>query len=165
MSSIGTGAPERDIEQLEAGDRCAELLTWPLAQGANYMQFGVNSAYSFASIVSLRVTGDSASKVDRQEVSLDLARELIAVIFGHGPDALTVRAFGLNWHGRILEFVADRLVVGDFTLIHIATNRLAELTAPTCQAGWLSVKTDRHGADQPVRETIRPGLVCAQVSR
>ncbi|WP_157131314.1 hypothetical protein [Burkholderia pseudomallei] len=45
-----------------------------------------------------------------------------------------------------------------FMLVYPATNSLALVAAPSCTAGWLSVKTDRHGTGEFRWKTIRPRL-------
>lgn len=147
-----------DIEQLEPSDPRVGVLAWPFAKGANYMQFGVNASFSFATLVFMRVTGNTAALVEVQDVPDAAAQELLRLIFGAEQPASARRAITLNWCGRIIELLADRVDGANFTLIHLATNGLADETTLKCNAGWLSVRTDRRGTGEFRWEMIRPGL-------
>lgn len=147
-----------DIEQLEPSDPRVGVLAWPFAKGANYMQFGVNASFSFATLVFMRVTGSIAALVEVQDVPDVAAQELLRLIFGAEQPASARRAITLNWCGRIIELLADRVDGANFTLVHLATNGLAAEATPNCNAGWLSVRTDRRGTGEFCWEMIRPGL-------
>ncbi len=147
-----------DIDQLETTDSRVGVLAWPFAKGANYMQFGVNASFSFATLVFMRVTGSTAALVEVQDVPDAAAQELVRLIFGAEQSAPARRAITLNWCGRVIELLADRVDGADFTLVHLATNGLAAEATPKCNAGWLSVRTDRHGTGESRWEMIRPGL-------
>lgn len=147
-----------DIEQLEPTDPRVGVLAWPFAKGAKNMQFGVNASFSFATLVFMRVTGSNAALVEVQDVPDVAAQELLRLIFGAEQPASARRAITLNWCGRIIELLADRVDGPDFTLVHLATNGLAAEATPKCNAGWLSVRTDRRGTGEFRWEMIRPGL-------